>query len=253
MSKQRTLGEVGDISDIGDVGDVGTVDMFGLDEFGQPAGIDSLWGAVIGGGVGTGAAILTRAIAKPESAMHDYSEAVGLLAGGLAGGVMMAFPASRRMGWAALATALVTNGLRQLETSLFAPKKEAAAEKPAETEAQAQTVKGWYGVDIEPAGRVPGGFGQDIAVEELGNGLGIVSAEPGYAVQGALGAVTPESAYPIPGSVSGAELAGPPSLQNAGDYGLSANPAVQQTQILGGPTVSGMGAHYGATLFGHTA
>lgn len=121
------------------------------------------------------------------------------------------------MGWAAIATALVTNGLRQLEVLM--EKKES------------DETSGWQGVEIEPAAAVPGGFG-------------IPAIEPGYGIRGDLGVVTPEAGYAIPGSVSG-----PPALQ--GDYGLSANPAVQQTKILGGPAVSGMGAHYGATLFGN--
>lgn len=234
------LGDWG--SDMGDVGEVGEVDMFGLDEFGQPAGADALWGAVIGGGIGTGTAIIARAMTKtkPESKLHQYSELTGLLAGGIAGGIMMAFPGTRRMGWAAAATALVTNGLRQLEQSLFAPKP--AAEVPA----------GWGGVTIDPTAVIqPSGFG-------------IPAIEPGYVVPANLpaqgfGAAAIEPAYPIPGSISGGsagfgadrpELVGPPTLVGAGDYGMSENPAAQQTKLLGGPNLSAMGAHFGATLFG---
>lgn len=265
----------GNFGDADGFADVGEVDMFGLDEFGQPAGGDSMWGSVIGGGVGTGAAIMARALTSPTSSFHKYSELTGLLAGGLAGGVMMAFPGTRRMGWAAMATAFVTNGLRQLETSLFPPKltaAEAAAQAaaasqsptgtaPTPTQEQVQqAAAGWGGVTIDPT-----------AVIQPGQGFGIHSIEPGYVVPanlpsmmnngyGGFGAAAIEPAYPVPGSISGGggggfginrpELVGPPTLVGAGDYGMSENPAVTQTKILGGPSVSSMGAHFGATLFG---
>jgi hypothetical protein len=287
MSKHelRTFGAADDedLSDVGGFSDVGEnengeVDMFGLDEFGQVSGADSMWGAVIGGGLGTGAAIVTRAMTKPTSRIHQFSEGIGLLAGGIAGGVMMAFPNSRRMGWAAIATAFVTNGLRQMENMLFAPKFTvaelekmlAAAQKNGGT-AQAPgngdkpgeepvttpdaTYGGWRGVDIEPTAVIQPfqGFGQDIDVSEV-DGFGIATIGPGYAVDG-LGEAVIDPAYPIPGSISGfgmsrPELVGPPTLMNAGDYGMSDNPAVTQTQLLGGPAISGLAGHFGATLYG---
>lgn len=250
-----------------DYDNMGEVDMFGLDEFGQPAGGDSMWGAVIGGGVGTGAAIIARAISRPTSKLHQFSELAGLLAGGIAGGVMMAFPGTRRMGWAAAATALVTNGLRQLEQSVFAPKlslseaqavSNAAAAAPDQKASLADAAKmmgaGWGGVTIDPT-----------AVIQPYQGFGIHSIEPGYvvpanpAMQNGLGAAAIEPAYPIPGSISGGgagfgadrpDVMGPPTLVGAGDYGMSDNPGAQQTKLLGGPSVSAMGAHFGATLFG---
>jgi hypothetical protein len=256
--------------------DVGEVDMFGLDEFGEPAGGDSMWGAVIGGGVGTGAAIIARAMTAPTSSIHKFSELAGLAAGAAAGGVMMAFPGTRRMGWAAMATAFVTNGLRQLEQSLFPPKVDAATAQvqaqqaaasptgtaPTPTAAQVTAAKasgmlgmGWNGVTINPT-----------AVIQPGQGFGIPAIEPGYvvpanlpALQNGFGAVAIDPAFPIPGSIHGGgngfgaarpELVGPPTLVGAGDYGMSDNPAVTQTKLLGGPSVSSMGMHFGATLFG---
>lgn len=255
--KQDTFGNLGDTDGFSDVGEV---DMFGLDEFGEPAGGDSMWGAVIGGGVGTGAAIIARAMTQPTSKLHQFSELTGLLAGGIAGGVMMAFPGTRRMGLAAIATAFVTNGMRQLEQSLFKPA--AATTTPTVTPtvtpqptapAQPGTF-GWNGVVIDPTAVIQPG---------AGNGFGIATIEPGYvvpanlpAMQNGFGAVAIEPAFPVPGSIQNGlggprpELVGPPTLVGAGDYGMSDNPAVQQTKILGGPALSSMGMHFGATLFG---
>jgi hypothetical protein len=214
-----------------------TVDMFGLDEFGVPVGPNSMWGAMVGVGVATGASILTRALTKSSSAFHKYSEGVGMAAGILAGGAMMASPKTRQMGIAAMATAFVSNGLRQLEAILLTPKqvKDAAM------------AGSWGGVVIDPTKVIQGGWGQDITLE--GNGLGIHTIEPGYAVNG-FGAAAIEPAYPVQGLGAMPELVGPPTLVGAGDYGMKDNPAVMQTQLLGGPAVSGLAMHYGATLFG---
>lgn len=251
---------------------MGEVDMFGLDEFGQPAGGDSMWGAVIGGGVGTGAAIIARAMTKPTSKVHQYSELAGLLAGGIAGGIMMAFPGTRRMGWAAAATALVTNGLRQLENSVFNPMAMTAAEAQATAAAAAASPEGtatpaqgaqfaragFAGVTINPTG---------VIAPYQGNGFGIATIEPGFVVPANLpamqnngfGNVTIDPAFPVPGSISGGsagfgadrpELVGPPTLVGAGDYGMGNDPGAAQVRTLGGPGISAMGAHFGATLFG---
>lgn len=263
----------GNLGDTDGFSDVGEVDMFGLDEFGQPAGGDSMWGAVIGGGVGTGVAMIARKMTDPTKSVHKFSELLGLAAGGIAGGVMMAFPGTRRMGWAAAATALVTNGLRQLENSLFPDQLTAAA---AATQAQQAAVS--------PTGTAPTPTQQQVATNPaaFGRGFGIPTIEPGYVVpanlpamaNNGLGAVTIDPAFPVPGSIhgggfggvvidptaviqpgagfgrSGVELVGPPTLVGAGDYGMSDNAGANQTKILGGPSLSAMGAHFGATLFG---
>ena len=273
--KDNNYGNLGDADGFSDVGEV---DMFGLDEFGQPAGGDSMWGAVIGGGVGTGVAIIARKMSDPTKSIHKFSELLGLAAGGLAGGVMMAFPGTRRMGWAAVATAFVTNGLRQLEDSLFPDQLTAAA---AATQAATAAASPTGTAPTPTAGQVatqaPAALGRmglgavtinPTAViqpyQGNGNGFGIATIEPGFVVPANLpamqnngfGAVAIDPAFPVPGSIQNGfgaakpELVGPPTLVGAGDYGMSDNPAVQQTKILGGPNLSSMGMHFGATLFG---
>ena len=97
--------------------------------------------------------------------------------------------------------------------------------------------------------------------------IGIPSIEPGFVVPANLpammnhgfGAAKIEPAFPVQGSISGGgagfganrpDLVGPPTLVGAGDYGMGDNPGLQQARLLGGPSVSTMGAHFGATLFG---
>ncbi|MCP6725818.1 hypothetical protein NL526_27565, partial [Klebsiella pneumoniae] len=86
---------------------------------------------------------------------------------------MMAFPGTRRMGWAAVATAFVTNGLRQLENSLFPDQLTAAAAQtqaaaaaasptgtaPTPTSQQVQQAAAFGGVTINPTAVIPPGMG----------------------------------------------------------------------------------------------
>lgn len=101
----------------GDLGAYDDVDIFGLNAFGEPGGIAPLYGAMLGSGVGTLAAIGVRSF-KPEWA--KYSEVVGLAAGVLAGGAMLVSPSTRYAGWVAMASAALSNGLRAVE-SYFRP------------------------------------------------------------------------------------------------------------------------------------
>jgi hypothetical protein len=110
-----------DLNGISDISDVGDVDMFGLDAFGNPVGLGAVWGSLVGGGLGTATSIGIRSMAKSPS-LYKWSEGIGFASGALAGGVMMAFEASRHSGVAAIATALATNGLRQIE-ALLGPSK----------------------------------------------------------------------------------------------------------------------------------
>lgn len=97
-----------------DLGKYDDVDIFGLDEFGEATGLPAIYGAMIGSGAGTVAAIGVRSI-KPEWA--GYSELIGLGVGVAAGGAMAFWPGGhlRHAGWVAMAAAVLNNGLRSAE------------------------------------------------------------------------------------------------------------------------------------------
>lgn len=98
------------------------VDAFGLDEFGQPTGLNPLWGAVAGTGLGTIGAIAVRQF----TSYGKHSELIGFGLGALASGVMIFFKGTRAAGWTGLAAAFLNNGLRQLEGMLMAAPAAAA-------------------------------------------------------------------------------------------------------------------------------
>lgn len=293
-------GALGNFGSLGNDEEMGEVDMFGLDEFGMPAGGDAMWGAVVGGGIGTGVAMIARAMTPATSKVHQFSELTGLLAGVAAGGIMYAAgEKTRRMGLAAIAAAAVTNGLRQLEQSLFqkplsVAELEALLKKAKETGKPAVAPAEVKKDEVKAAAANPGGWGgwggvvmDPTAVIQpyQGNGFGIHAIEPGYVVpanlpsmmngwggpgnvtmdptgvifpqQNGFGAAAIEPGYLIPGSGGSSgfgqdrpDLVGPPTLVGAGDYGMNDNAGANQTKLLGGPSVSSMGAHFGATLFG---
>lgn len=98
--------------------DMGDVSLLGLDEFGEPVGPSAAWGALLGGGVSTGTAIGVRMAVGPTSKWFRRSEAIGMGAGIVAGGALMAFKGTRHMGLGALLTAVVTGLPRVLEMHL---------------------------------------------------------------------------------------------------------------------------------------
>lgn len=143
----------------------GGVDAFGLDDFGMPAGLNPMWGAVAGTGVGTVAAVATRQFAPTK---YKWSEAIGFGAAGLVAGGMLFFENTRAAGWTALASAFLNNGLRQIEMMLYDSKLKAAA-----TATTAPTTQGVGDVVIEPTQAL------------MGSQMGLVDIEQAQALLGA--------------------------------------------------------------------
>ena len=108
------------MSDLGNYEEYGSVDLFGLDEFGQPQGMSQNWGAAIGAATQASVAIAV----KEFTSMRAYSEGIGAVAGAAVGGAMIAMPNARAAGWTTVITSLVQGGLRQLHSMVS--KKEQA-------------------------------------------------------------------------------------------------------------------------------
>lgn len=226
--KDQQLGGFGDYSDVGDV------DMFGLDEFGNPAGLGAGWGAMIGGGVATGAAIIFRQLGKTSTSVYYWSEGLGALLGAATGGLMMISPKTRHAGLAALGVSLLTNGLRQIEmfftptpaevstvatqvaTSMATTAAAAPAAAPA-APAAAPTTTGWG----EPVMHTTG---------VIRPGLGIATIAP-------TGVVAPGFGD------SGPQLVGSPQSMRT-----------RQAQLVGVPQIggglAGLASSFGATVMG---
>jgi hypothetical protein len=190
---------------------LGDVDMFGLDEFGEPVGMKSYWGSAIGGVAATGTAIAVRALSKSPT-MLKHAEGIGLAAGVIAGGAMMAMKGTRHAGWSAIAATLATSGLRYAEQLFMTPPLLGA-------------------VEIERTGVIRPLQG-DIDVRTMDGGMGIATIEPTGAVfSGGLGDGMPRL------------LGNTPHNQREATAQLLGVPG------LGGP-LAAMASSFGATLFG---
>lgn len=187
-----------------ELGGLGDVDAFGLDEFGQPAGLNPVWGAAIGTGLGTLGAIAARQFTN----YGRHSELIGFGLGAAASGAMIAFPGTRAAGWTGLAGAFLNNGLRQLELMFFMPKVDLVARGEAGMEALRTEMAKMDGVVIEPTHEVRGHMG-----------MGLVEVEPTHQV----GDTMPEL---VGASLAAAnehvQLVGGPQLaQHSGHWGAT--------------------------------
>jgi len=199
---------------------LGHVDLFGLDEYGNPVGISEYWGVGIGVGLSTGGAILTRALWKSATG-YKWAEGIGFLSALLAGGTMMFFKKTRRAGLATLLSSLGA-AARQVEMLVSG---EAKAMELVQAAAASAGTSGWGVATIEPQ-QVVGVQGANGVVASH-YGLGIPTIEPSAVVRGSVGA---------------------PQMPQL--VGMGA-PGGQMPQLVGaGPQVSGLAKHFGNTIFG---
>lgn len=188
---------------------LGSVDLLGLNSFGEPVGMNPLWGVAIGGGIsGISSAVLSRSASAKTAARADL---YGLLAGLAAGGVMYSMKSTRHAAFGAFAGAFFASGLKWLSGILFGSAKPMAGR----------------GVGLPTINALNGGLGlPQINALNGGGGMGLPSMSNVVAPVGT-----------IPG------VAGP---QVSGQFG--APPVHLLGQRMGGTTISGLSARYGATL-----
>jgi hypothetical protein len=204
---------------------LGSVDLLGLNNFGNPVGLSPIWGAAIGGTVAGGTAILLRHTA---TAGAKHPEAYGLLAGLAASGAMYAMKSTRHAAIGSALGAFLASGLALLERTLFATAT-VSAQNPA---AASQTVAGMGIPMINPLN------GLGIPQARALNGLGLPMISP-----------TPHAQGTIPG-VAGNQLAGAGSSMPPVSLMGPMSPQAAHLRGVGGPAVHGLSAAYGATLMG---
>ena len=212
---------------------LGKVDLLGLNSFGNPVGLNPIWGALIGGGV---AGVTSLAISHNSTgSTQTNSDIIGLGVGLAASGVMYAMPATRHAAIGGVVGAFLASGLSYLNRVLFG-----TVQLPAATAAVASQVAA-----AATGSTAPGTAGMGIATTRALNGLGIATTR---ALNG-LGIATTQQRVPpvgtIPG-VAGLRLGnGQPPVNLLG----RATPASQQVRLMGGPQIHGVAGHWGATHF----
>lgn len=187
---------------------LGNVDLLGLNSFGEPVGMNPLWGVTIGGGTSYATSMILSRMGGKAAARADL---IGFLAGLATGGVMYSMKATRHASFGAFAGAFFAAGLKWLGGVLF-------------------------GASTPVAGR---GVGMPM-INALNGGLGLPMIN---ALNGQMG-LPAMSNTPIPqGTIPG--VAGP---QMSGGIGAPPISLLGQRMAGGGPQVSGLSARYGATL-----
>lgn len=131
---------------------LGGIDAFGLDDMGQPDG-NPMWGAMLGTGLGTVAAIGVKRYTKHGK----HAELIGMGAA-MASGLALYLFGQRSSGVTAAVAGLLNNGLRALEGVLF------------------KNAVQMSGVVIEPTQSLMGGG--------YGRGMGMVDIQPTEALSG---------------------------------------------------------------------
>ncbi len=213
------------------LGDYDDADMFGLDEYGQPTGLNPNWGAL---GV-TGAGTLTTLAVQQFSTspkMQRASEAIGLGVATAAAGALMVSKKTRAAGWAGLFAAIASHGPRLVADYL-------SKANDAAVSARAGYVTAKKAGGVAPAAPVQGHFAggrslMGVEVQEI----------PAFSGNPGLGLVMPEATRAL-GNAPHPEL---PQL-----VGTHLSQAQREVSLLGGPTLMSIAGHFGSTHFNKAA
>ncbi len=205
---------------------LGNVDLLGLNSFGNPVGLNPIWGTLIGGGVAGVTQMTVKHTASGNVQMN--SDLIGLGAGVATAGLMLSMKGTRHAAWGALLGAFLVSGLSWLERVLLG-----TVALPTATAQVASQVAAASG----------GGGGAM-------SGLGIArTRQLGLSTTRQLGISTtaqvPHARGTIPG-VAGLRLGnGQPPVSLMGQRSAGA----AQVALMGGPQVHGVAGHWGATHF----
>lgn len=211
---------------------LGKVELLGLNTFGGR--LNPFWGVLIGGGISGVTAVAARHSGNAK--VMDHAETIGLGVGLATSGVMAAMKSTRHAAVGSLVGTFFAVGISWLErTILGAAVVQGAAAVPAP--AAAQAVAGMRGALGIPAMRSLNGLG--IPNVNYLNGMGIPMAAERTVPAGT-----------IPG-VAGNQLNANPGA-SAPPVSLLGNQSAAGAHLLGmgGPSIHGLSAAYGATLLG---
>lgn len=213
---------------------LGSVDLLGLNQFGQNPGMSPIWGAAIGGGT---AGVTTLAMRYSNNAnLMKYPEGYGLLAGLAVSGGMYAMKSTRHAALGGVLGAFLASGLAYLERIMLGtPAVAQAAVVQAAVTTGTVPATGTAGMGV-PNIRALNGFGVPVARNLNGLDVPMISNQS-------------HPAGAIPG-VAGNQLSGPGDSNPPVSLLGPLSPQAAHLRGIGGPAVHGLSASYGATLLG---
>jgi len=203
----------------------GSVDLLGLNSYGNNPGMSPILGAAIGGGVAGITSMVVSHVGSGRLAANR--ELVGLGAGLAAAGVLYSMRSTRHAAIGAAVGAILASGLSWIEKVAFG-----TVVLPTAT-AAAAVAAGTAGMGMAQISRLNGlGIAQ---MKQLGMANIQTNNRPAGSPAG-FGGVAGLQAV-APGTMP-ANLLGAPSV------------ASNQISLMGGPRTHGIAAHYGATVIG---
>lgn len=201
---------------------LGSVDLLGLDAYGDNPGMSPLWGAAIGGVAAGGTSFTLGKVSSGSAATNR--DIIGFGVGVGVSGLMWAIKRTRHASFGALIGAFLAGGLPFLERVLFG-----TVQMPAATAAAANQVvaaaTGTSGMGIPQI--------RQLGIPQIRQ-LGISTASQ-----------VPSSVATAPG-VAGLQIGNgrpPVNLMNGGGMGAA------QVALMGGPNVHGIAGRFGSTHF----
>lgn len=211
---------------------LGSVDLLGLNQFGQNPGLNPIWGAAIGGATAGVTSIALRHSGNAK--LMGNPEAFGLLAGLAVSGAMYSMKSTRHAALGSVVGAVLASGLAWFERLLLGDQAVANA-VAVQAAVKTTGTAGMRGLGI-PMVNPLNGLGVP-AIRSL-NGLGVPTISPLVHPAGAIPGVAGNQISGLGASHPPVSLLGPMSPQAAHLRGI------------GGPSVHGLSAAYGATLLG---
>lgn len=213
---------------------LGSVDLLGLNAFGENPGMNPLWGTVIGGSVSALTSITLGHVAGPGS-LSNNRELIGFLAGGAVAGAMYAMPKTRHAAIGTLLGAFFASGISYLERVLLGTVSLPTATAQTATAVAAQAGAGTQGaLGIANIKALNGGGLGLSTVRNLNGGLGLATianrSRPAGTIPGVAGPRVGNGQSPV-------HLYGPQTANS------------RQVHLMGGPQIHGIASHYGATHF----
>lgn len=195
---------------------LGSVDLFGLNQFGQNPGISPIYGTLIGGGVAA-----TASFAASKTKFAGKANLIGFAAGTAAAGAMYANKGTRHAAIGAFAGAFLASGLPMLFRAISGG-----------------------GLGVAQVEYLSGLGVHNVEYLNGAGGLGIPGIAPLPQVYGNVPGAVGQN-----GSMAGTQMGAPNA---SAPVDLLGTPTAQsnQVQLLGGPAISGLSAAYGATLLG---
>jgi hypothetical protein len=213
---------------------LGSVDLLGLNQYGENPGLSPIVGALIGGGV---SGITAMAVGHAGTGkLQQNRELIGLLAGLTVAGSMYAMKSTRHAAIGAAVGSMLASGLAWIEKMVFGTVQMPAATAEAVSQVASQVASKTTGMGMSNI-RALAGLGiaqmQQLGIANIQKQPSAYGTIPGVAGLGGVAGLRAHAPGTMPTNLLGAPSA-----------------ASHHISLMGGPLTHGIASMYGATSIG---